>query len=35
MVYDNKHQNKDDWENVLNYLKENPKALLDAIPTPR
>ena len=26
---------KEDWNEIMNYFKENPKALLDAIPTPR
>ena len=24
-----------EWNEVMNYFKSNPKALLDAIPTPR
>ena len=30
-----KKAEKEDWNEIMNYFKENPKALLDAIPTPR
>jgi hypothetical protein len=26
---------KEDWKQMMDYFKENPAALLDAIPTPR
>jgi hypothetical protein len=26
---------KQEWNDVMNFFKSNPKALLDAIPTPR
>ena len=32
---DAKKAEKEDWNEIMNYFKENPKALLDAIPTPR
>ena len=25
----------DDWANMMDYFKKNPKVLLDAIPTPK
>jgi len=30
-----KKAEKEDWNDIMSYFKENPKALLDAIPTPR
>jgi hypothetical protein len=34
VVYEEKAK-KAEWSSILSYFKENPAALLDAIPTPR
>jgi len=34
-VKEEKKNDKQEWADIMSYLKSNPKALLDAIPTPR